>query len=99
MNVQKSKNRKKLRRKHRVRKKVYGDAERPRLSVFRSLRHIYAQIIDDDSGVTVVSAGTLSKEFDDRGQPGGNKNAAALIACPRLSNKSAYLMPTGTPRK
>jgi ribosomal protein L18 len=44
-----------LRRKHHVRKKVFGTPERPRLSVFRSNRHIYAQIIDDVAGATLVS--------------------------------------------
>jgi large subunit ribosomal protein L18 len=52
------------RRRHaRVRKKVIGTTERPRLSVFRSLQHIYAQVIDDTTGRTVVSASTLDKEL------------------------------------
>jgi large subunit ribosomal protein L18 len=50
-----------LRRKYHVRKKLFGTPERPRLSVFRSSRHIYAQIIDDTAGVTLVSVGTMSK--------------------------------------
>ena len=79
MNHQKFKNNRKLKRKRRVRKSVSGDSERPRLSVFRSLRHIYAQIIDDDNGVTVVSASTLSKDLADREKTGGNKDAAALV--------------------
>ena len=51
-----------LRRKRRVRKKIYGSQERPRLSVFRSARHIYAQVVVDISGHTVASASTLDKE-------------------------------------
>jgi len=51
-----------IRRRKRVRKKIVGGAERPRLSVFRSLKHTYAQIIDDIQGVTLVSASTLSDE-------------------------------------
>jgi large subunit ribosomal protein L18 len=47
----------------RVRRKVTGTAERPRLCVFRSLRHIFAQVIDDSAGQTLVSASTLSKEL------------------------------------
>jgi len=52
-----------IRRKLRVRKKVWGTEERPRLSVYRSLRHIYAQIIVDTTGRTLVAASTLSKEL------------------------------------
>ncbi|WP_096225955.1 50S ribosomal protein L18 [Geobacillus sp. FJAT-46040] len=47
----------------RIRKKIFGTAERPRLSVFRSNKHIYAQIIDDTKSATIVSASTLDKEF------------------------------------
>ncbi len=55
-----------LRRKMRIRKRLKGDAERPRLSVFRSAKHIYAQIIDDERGVTLMSASSLAKEIRDR---------------------------------
>ena len=48
----------------RIRKKVFGDAVRPRLSVFRSARHIYAQIVDDVVGKTLVESSTLSKEIN-----------------------------------
>ena len=51
-----------LRRHARVRKRLSGTAERPRLCVFRSLNHIYAQVIDDDSGVTLASASTIDKQ-------------------------------------
>ncbi len=67
-------------RKHaRVRKKVFGTPERPRLCVFRSLKHIYAQIIDDTRGVTLAAASTLSPEI--RSRVGGKKNieAARLV--------------------
>lgn len=66
------------RRRLRVRKKIHGTAERPRLNVFRSLKHIYAQIIDDDRGVTLVAASSLSPEL--RGKiNGGNIEGAAAV--------------------
>ncbi|RUM88432.1 MAG: 50S ribosomal protein L18 [Thermodesulfatator sp.] len=55
-----------LRRKRRVRKKVFGTPERPRLAVYRSLKHIYAQIIDDTRGHTLVAASSLSPEIRER---------------------------------
>ncbi|MDE6557539.1 MAG: 50S ribosomal protein L18 [Clostridia bacterium] len=56
------KNQERLRRHTRVRKKVSGTAETPRLSVYRSLNHIYVQVIDDVKGVTLCSASTMEKE-------------------------------------
>ncbi|GIU82115.1 MAG: 50S ribosomal protein L18 [Acidobacteria bacterium] len=61
----------------RIRKKVHGTAERPRLAVFRSLKHIYAQIIDDESGRTLVAASTLDKDL--RSATGGNIEAAKRV--------------------
>lgn len=57
---------KRIRRHLRVKKKVFGTPERPRLCVFRSLKHIYAQIIDDTIGHTLVSASTLDRELRDK---------------------------------
>ena len=61
----------------RIRKKVHGTAERPRLAIFRSLNHIYAQIIDDAAGKTLVSASTTEKDL--RGTTGGNIEAAERV--------------------
>ncbi len=55
-----------LKRKRRIRKNLSGTSARPRLSVFRSAKHIYAQIIDDLQGVTLVAAGSLSPEIRDK---------------------------------
>jgi len=66
-----------VRRHRRVRKRVTGTAERPRLAVFRSNKHISAQVIDDVSGRTVASASTV--EADLRGPSTGNKDAAAKV--------------------
>jgi len=68
-----------IRRKYHVRKKVFGTPDRPRLSVFRSNRHIYAQIIDDVAGVTLVSASTRAKGLRDRLSGGSNIKAAQLV--------------------
>lgn len=55
-----------LKRRKRIRKKIGGNGERPRLSVFRSARHIYAQIVDDSQGRTLTAASTLSPELRDK---------------------------------
>ncbi len=65
-----------LKRHKRVRKNISGTAERPRLNVFRSLNNIYAQIIDDTKGVTLVAASSLDKEFEGYG---GNIEAAKKV--------------------
>ena len=68
-----------LRRKYHVRKKVFGTPDRPRLSVFRSNRHIYAQITDDLAGATLVSASTRAKSLRDRLSATGNRQAAQIV--------------------
>jgi large subunit ribosomal protein L18 len=67
------------RRHRRIRRVVRGTAARPRLVVFRSLRHIYAQVVDDDRGVTLATAGTLSPEVKGTGRGGGNVGAARAV--------------------
>src|ERR671933_1241814 len=61
----------------RIRRKVAGTAERPRLAIYRSLNHIYAQVIDDERGRTIASASTTEKDL--RGGTGGNVEAAARV--------------------
>ena len=68
-----------IRRKYHVRKKVSGTPDRPRLSVFRSNRHIYAQIIDDTAGATLASASTRTKALRDQLPKAGNTKAAAIV--------------------
>jgi len=72
------------RRKLRIRKKVNGTAERPRLSVFRSAKHIYAQVVDDVSGQTLAHASTLSKDLkgtlEEDKKTDAAKKVGALIA-------------------
>jgi large subunit ribosomal protein L18 len=68
------------RRQKRVRRKIRGKPERPRLCVFRSGKHMYAQIIDDQSSMTLVEASSVSKELRDQiGSKGGNKDGAATV--------------------
>jgi large subunit ribosomal protein L18 len=69
------------RRHHRVRKKVSGSSDRPRLAVFRSNRHIIAQVIDDRSGHTLAAASSVEKTLRDAG---GTGNAAAATTVGRL---------------
>ena len=61
----------------RIRRKVRGSSERPRLAVYRSINHIYAQVVDDQKGQTIVSASSIEKDL--RGSTGGNIEAARRI--------------------
>ncbi|CUH95165.1 hypothetical protein P22_1235 [Propionispora sp. 2/2-37] len=74
-----NKNVSRQKRHRRVRKNILGTAERPRLNVFRSLTHIYAQIINDQTGTTLVSASTLDKEVKGKLEYGGNIEAAKVV--------------------
>ena len=68
-----------LRRQRHVRNRLSGTPERPRLAVFRSSKHIYAQMINDETGTTLVSASTLDPEIKAQVKYGGNKAAAAVV--------------------
>jgi large subunit ribosomal protein L18 len=69
-------NKARLKRHYRLRNKINGSPARPRLNVFRSAKHIYAQLIDDAAGKTLVSASSLEKDFEGFG---GNKDAAKKV--------------------
>jgi large subunit ribosomal protein L18 len=68
-----------LKRKKRIRKRLSGSPQRPRLTVFRSDKHIYAQIIDDTVGSTLVTASTLSPEYKELDPANGKVNAAKRV--------------------
>ena len=74
-----------LKRHGRLRNKISGTAARPRLNVFRSAKHIYAQVIDDVEGVTLASASSMEKGFEGTG---GNKDAARKVG-KRVAEKAA----------
>ena len=74
-----SRDRARIARHKRVRKKVFGSTEKPRLNVFRSLNHIYVQVIDDFSGRTIVAASSADKDFKGKITTGGNIEAAKTV--------------------
>jgi large subunit ribosomal protein L18 len=71
--------RQRLRRRFRVRKRMRGTAARPRMTVSRSLKHMYVQVIDDTAGRTLVAASTLDKDLREPKHYGGNRTAAEAI--------------------
>jgi len=74
-----SKNKRRKKRHVRVRNKIFGTPQRPRLNVYRSLNHMYAQVIDDVAGKTLVAASSLDKEVKDNVSSTGNKEAAREV--------------------
>lgn len=88
MDTCKFKNFQHRRRKRRVRKKIAGEADRPRLTVFRSLRHTYAQLVDDDNGVTLMAANTAQKEIADQCTKGTANVKAATLVGKELARKA-----------
>src|SRR5262245_6040982 len=79
MDHQSRKYKRRLRRRHRVSTGIRGDSGRPRLCVFRTLKHMYAQIIDDAAGKTLVSASTVDKNLREKLSKSGNIGAAKEI--------------------
>ncbi len=79
MNILKEKYRRRLKRHKGIRKKVFGVKDKPRLSVYRSSKNIYCQLIDDTTGKTLASASTLIKDIKDKLPYNGNVEAAKLV--------------------
>jgi len=79
MSILKEKHRRRLKRHKGIRKKVFGVKEKPRLSVYRSSKNIYCQLIDDTTGKTLASASTLIKDIKDKLPYNGNVEAAKLV--------------------
>jgi large subunit ribosomal protein L18 len=79
MNHEKINSRQRARRRNRVRNRVKADATRPRLAIFRSHKHVYAQVIDDLAGRTLVAASTAQGELSSAVKYGGNKAAAQAV--------------------
>lgn len=88
MKKKEEKDRKRQKRKLRIRGKIFGTSERPRLSIFRSNKHVYAQVIDDQKGHTLVSVSDLEKDLrKNLSNVDGVKKLGALLAS-RLKEKS-----------
>jgi large subunit ribosomal protein L18 len=79
MNAHKLKQVQRLRRRHHVRRKIVGTVERPRLTVFRSSKHIYAQLIDDLTGQTLAAASSIAPDMKKSVAYGGNIKAAQAV--------------------
>jgi large subunit ribosomal protein L18 len=79
MDHQKAKRRQQLRRRNHVRARIQGTAERPRLTVFRSNKHIYAQLVDDSRGVTLAAASSAALKEGDKVLYGGNVKGAVQV--------------------
>lgn len=77
-----------IKRKMRVRRRVRGTAQRPRLSVFRSSRHIYAQLIDDDSAVTLATVSSLSKDLGDAIENNAGNCRGASVVGEKIAQKA-----------
>lgn len=78
--ARKTRNEHRRKRTARIRRRIHGTADRPRLCLYKSLRHVYAQIVDDSQGVTLASASTLCQALRERGVGGTVDGAAAVGA-------------------
>ncbi len=87
----KEKNLRRLRRKRHIRKRIFGTATKPRLTVFRSHRNIACQLIDDARGVTLASASTASKDLRGQAGPVAGKKGASMLVGKRIAEKAIQL--------
>lgn len=78
------------RRHERIRKKLSGTAERPRLAVFVSLKHVYAQLIDDDKGITLAAASNLKRKADGQATAANNTVACQLVGT-EIADKALHM--------
>jgi large subunit ribosomal protein L18 len=81
-------NNSRLRAKTRIRKKIFGTSEKPRLSIFRSLNYIYGQVIDDSTGKTLAAASSLSKEISEELKSAKGKTARSKVVGNLLAKKA-----------
>jgi len=88
MNSQDIKKRRRVRRKYNIRKKIYGSPERLRLTIYRSLNHIYCQIVNDVENKTVCSASTLDKEIREQIKPGMKKTDKCKLVGQNLAKRA-----------
>lgn len=79
MITKQSSNSKRKKRHRRVRRKVFGTPDCPRLNIYRSSNNIYAQVVDDTNGITLAAASSLDKEIKEKATNTGNKEAAKLV--------------------
>ena len=91
MDKNKFKSSQRRRRIKRVRKKVFGDPGRPRLAIFRSLRQVYGQVVDDVQGVTLAAAGSLDEELRKELSGGGGNVASAAKVGDAIARKALAL--------
>ena len=82
------KNRRRLKRKYHIRKKIFGTNGRPRLSVYRSNKHMYVQVIDDMAGHTLTSVSTMEKEYSDLKNSVENAKSLGKVIGERLKEKN-----------
>jgi large subunit ribosomal protein L18 len=88
MKIQEIKKKRRLRRKMHIRKQIFGTPEMPRLTVTKSLKHVYAQIIDDVNGQTLVSASTLQKDVKDLLKPESTKIEKSKLVGEAIARKA-----------